>query len=180
MKTDAVVGWYSAAYSIINGFGLISSSILIASFPLFSRLYNENKKDTFKNIFLKVMQALIIIASIIIILAMFFGNQIIKFLYGSQYINSFLIFIILCWANLFIFLNNLTGITINSINKQKVNVLIVGCGAIINIFLNFLLIPRYEGVGAAITTVFTELVVFLIGFGFIVKQTHFLDTEKIK
>ncbi|MEC7641502.1 MAG: polysaccharide biosynthesis C-terminal domain-containing protein, partial [Nitrospinota bacterium] len=37
---------------------------------------------------------------------------------------------------------------------------VVGCGALINIFLNFLLIPRWGIMGAAVSTCFTELFVF--------------------
>ncbi|MCK5387080.1 MAG: flippase, partial [Gammaproteobacteria bacterium] len=51
MQSDNVVGWYSAAYQILEGGTMLSVSFVSAIFPFFSKMHNNNEKH--KAAFLK-------------------------------------------------------------------------------------------------------------------------------
>jgi O-antigen/teichoic acid export membrane protein len=57
----------------------------------------------------------------------------------------------------------MTGSTLNAIDLQVPNMWTIGSGALANIALNLLLIPYWGNVGAAITTMTSELLVFILG-----------------
>ena len=60
-------------------------------------------------------------------------------------------------------------------HEDKTYIISTFVGAIVNLIINFLLIPKYDSVGAAIGTVFAEFSVFLIQFIMVRKELpHFL------
>jgi O-antigen/teichoic acid export membrane protein len=60
------------------------------------------------------------------------------------------------------FINGLSGNLLASINRQIVVTKVTAVGAIVNVGLNFLMIPKFSYIGASITTVATEFTVLLI------------------
>jgi O-antigen/teichoic acid export membrane protein len=56
------------------------------------------------------------------------------------------------------------SISLSSINRQGIVAKITGIGAIFNITLNLILIPKFSYIGASIATVVTEVFVFLLLF----------------
>ena len=71
--------------------------------------------------------------------------------------------IILSVIVLFISLSSVTGNQyLTAINKTKILTIATISGAIINCIINFLLIRRFNAIGAAIGTIVAELTVFII------------------
>ncbi|WP_292460187.1 flippase [Methanothermococcus sp.] len=165
MKTSDVVGLYSAQYRIIDGLvGLIPSVLFTVFYPVMSK--NINSREKLKKIFLKSFQISLIIGLLISIFVSLFAKEIIIILYGQEYVGSVLAFKILIWAFFIICISTMTSGLLNSMNKQRIVAFGTGVGALINILLNLLLIPKYSLNGAALATVITEVFGFLIYFYF--------------
>ncbi len=174
MKGNAVVGWYNAAYTIIIGFGIIPSSLLPVLFPVMSQFFKDSK-NSLQTVYEKAFKYLLLTGLLICIVTTLLANNIISLLYGNEYGNSVIALRILVWGQLFVFLNNLTGVMINAINEQKINMKIVGIGAFLNIILNLLLIPSLNYIGASIATVITEGAVLLASYIFLSKRSYKLS-----
>lgn len=69
---------------------------------------------------------------------------------------------ILIWASVLSFINYTPATYFNSIDKQRTLMMFTFVGAILNLILNFILIPQFSYKGAAVATVSTELVVGLL------------------
>jgi len=83
---------------------------------------------------------------------------IVNVLAGSDYQMSVVVLRWLLAALFFAYIQHLVGFTLISRNGQ-LDLLYIGIAAlVVNISLNFLLIPRYGLVGAAVVTVITEAV----------------------
>jgi PST family polysaccharide transporter len=97
---------------------------------------------------------------------MFFSKAIVILLFGESYAASGGVLAIYIWGQLFSFLG-IARITWTVTEGLTMYALVFAClGAVINILLNFWLIPIYKETGAAIATVISyglvDYVVFLL------------------
>lgn len=176
MEGDAVVGWYNAAYNIIEGLSaLIAGSLSFAVFPLISR-YAKSSRATLKKGYIMAFQLLFAAGLTISILVTIFADKIIILFYGPGYLNSIIALRILIWAFFLICISLISSTLLNSIDKQNIVAGGTGLGALVNVVLNLILIQYYSFKGAAIATVITEVLGFFIYFYFVSK---FLKLSKL-
>lgn len=161
MKGDDVVGWYAASYRLIDGLSVIPSIIMTTMYPVFSKLH-INSKNSLSFAFEKSLNFLVIVAIPIGIGTTLLAEKIIILIYGTEYNPSVIALRILIWASVLSFINWAPATLLNSINKQRALMIFTCIGAIVNICLNYLLIPVITYKGAAIATVIAELIVGLL------------------
>lgn len=171
MEGNDVVGWYSASYRLIDGLSILPSVLMSVMFPVFSK-YHENSKDSLELAFKKTLKFLTILAIPIGIGTTITAEKIIQLIYGTDYMPSVVALKILVWASVLSFINFTPATLLNSTNKQKLLMKITCFGAILNIILNYILIPSFSYKGAGIATVFTE---FFVG---IFIMYHIQKTQK--
>jgi O-antigen/teichoic acid export membrane protein len=168
MQGDAVVGWYNAAYTIIFGLMLIPAAFVGSVFPLMSKYY-KSSEESLKRTYKIGFKCLLIAALPITVIGFMFADEIISFLYNSGYAPSVNAFQVLIFIIPIIFLTFFFGHTLQSINKQRVVAYVTASNALFNVALNLILIPTYSYIGAAVATVFTEGLGFVLMFYFISK-----------
>jgi O-antigen/teichoic acid export membrane protein len=159
MKDEDVVGWYSAAYKIILlilGFGGI---YITAIFPIVSRYY-KNSLQKLQSVLAHSAKLMLIVGLPLGIGGTVLAKPIMNQVYGTQYNNGIIAFQILIWGVVIIFISMVYGNSLVACNAQKKYMIGVTLGAITNIGLNVLLIPKFSLVGASIATVMAELTVF--------------------
>lgn len=161
MSGDAAVGWYSASYRLIDSLGFIPVVLMSTMYPVFSK-FHVSSRDSLEFAFKKSFKFLTIIAIPIGIGTTILAERIILLVYGVQYSSSIAALQILIWASVLSFINYTPATYLTSTNRQRTLMIFTFLGAILNIFLNFILIPRFSYNGAAIATVSTELVVGLL------------------
>jgi O-antigen/teichoic acid export membrane protein len=88
----------------------------------------------------------------------FLANDIIKLLFGTQYQETAGVLQIYVWAGIFVFLGVASGQYLIVENYTKISFLRTFTGAIINIILNIILIPKYGINGAAIATIISYFI----------------------
>jgi len=152
MIGNDAVGLYSAAIRISEIWYFIPLAIVSSVFPSIIEakkvseiLYYQRLQKLFN-----LMTALSVIVAIIMTIL---SNIIIQILFGEHYAAAGTILAIHIWAAVFVFLGvaqspwDITeGLTTIALQRTIM-------GAIINIMLNLVLIPSYQGIGAAIATV---------------------------
>ena len=163
MKTQKIVGYYNASYRIIDVFtALVPSIIFTVIYPKMSAYIELPEK--LKSVYIVSFKVSLIAGLIISVITVFFARYFVLFIYGRGYYNGVDSLKILVWAFFFICVSSITSGLISSINRQALVTVVAGFGAVINICLNFILIPRFSLNGAAFATVITELLMFLIYF----------------
>lgn len=166
MKTYAAVGYYSAAYTLIAALEIIPTAIMMSIFPLMSR-YTKSSRESLEIVYEKGFRLTLMIALPIAVITALFSEEIILLIYGSEFLPSSFALSILIWSVVFLFMNILFGHLIISMGKERIMAYIAGIMALVNIVLNYLLIPQYSYVGASIATVFTEVLGAIICFYYI-------------
>ncbi len=171
MKPERDVGIYSAAYKIFLA-GIIPISLVLNSFfPSLSKI-GLNKSFEFRKI-IKQYAFFMFGTGIVICMFIFFdADLIVNLIFGKQYTNAEAPLLILALNILVISVNVFLGNPLIAWGKQKHYSFAVAFGALANIILNILLIPKYTYVGAAFATLLSEAAVFLGVFYLFNKNTY--------
>ena len=159
MRLESEVGYYNAAYKVIMPMILLGSVYFDAVFPVISNYY-ETSPDSLKQIQGYNAKLMCILSFPVVVVSIVGAERIIMLLYGEPYNQSALPFRILVISVGLIYLNMIYARGMWACNRQNQYLKIVSGQVFVNIGLNFLLIPRFGMSGAAIATVFAELVGF--------------------
>lgn len=173
IKGNEVVGWYAASYKLIEGLSIIPGVFMSVMFPIFSRCYIDSKKSL-ELAFKKSLKILVIIAIPIGVGTTILADEIIMFFYGSEYAHSAEALKILIWVSVLSFIHWTPATLLNSTNRQRTLMIFTCIGAILNLVLNYTLIPSLSYKGAGIATVITELVVGILMLSYIQKRLNLL------
>lgn len=155
MKGDAVVGWYNAAYTFIEAFEPVTFVFMTALFPIMSAFF-VSSKDSLRLTLEKSFKYSMLLGMPISIGGMVLADRLIPFFYGGEFTNSIAALQILIWACLLLSMYRPVAYLLGAINRQGTMALIGGMGALINIGVNLLLIPRWSYIGAGVATLITE------------------------
>jgi polysaccharide transporter, PST family len=156
MVGDQMVGIYSAATRISEVWYFVPGAIASSVAP---GIYAAKKAGDEALYYRRIGQSLQLLSLIAILIAVpmtFLSGTLIAWLFGNEYAAAGPILAVHIWAALFVFTGIGTstwfiaeGLTHLSFQRTLI-------GAVINICLNFGLIPAYGGLGAAIATVISQ------------------------
>lgn len=159
MLGSTEVGYYSGATRFIYPFMFISGAFMTAIFPSLAK-YSQ-QKDKFNRI---QYIALYYLGGIGILLSslLFMSSDIIfKFFFELKYDQSIPTFKVLVWYLAIVFIYGSISNNLVAIGKVKFLVLLNLIMILINIALNFFLIPKYGALGAAIATIACEILILI-------------------
>jgi len=164
MKTNADVGIYNVAYKVLESIIFFPAMFIGLVMPIMAR-YIFHERDKFNLVADKTFKVFLIFAVPLLVGLSFLSRDVIGLIGGAGFPESVGVLRILSWALVFVFFGNyFTNILIAG-NMQKKLMKILFICAIFNISVNFVLIPKYSYIGAAITSSLTEfLVVALSGY----------------
>lgn len=171
LASEEAVGWYSIPYKISNSFQFLPLALVAAIYPKFSQFYDENK-DKLANLFEKSLKYIFLLVFPIAVGIFVLGKDIILTIYTDEYLNSVLPLKILMGSLIFSFISFPIGSFLNACDKQKTQTAIVGVVMVVNIVLNFLLIPGYGVVGAAISALVGNFLLAAAGYVVVPKVTR--------
>ncbi len=165
MFGNAAVGKYSAAVRISELWYVIPTAISISVFPSVVNMRKMNE-----SLYLDRMQKfydLMVWLGIFIAVPMtFFANNIIRFLYGTQFHGAGTVLAIHVWTGPFVFFTVASNQYLMAENQTKIFFYRAAVGAVINIMLNLMLIPRYQGNGAAFAVLISWIFISCISPAF--------------
>lgn len=166
----AETGWYNAAYRIARASFLLAAIIFSSLYPILNIASRESKEKTQKiwdyqiNISFSVTLPMVLGGIIL-------ASNIVSFAYGSGFNPSVLALqILMVMAGFLMFYSSFINI-LTIYNHQKKFFWTALLGAIVNVILNALLIPKYSLYGAAVATVITHFLIFVLLLYFVLKYT---------
>ena len=155
------VGVYQIAFKIIFALQFLPMAFTASLYPAMSSYWLTNREQLVKS-FERAMNYLIIISLPIIGGVIALDDKIIDlFKAGNEAIWPLRISIL---ALFFIFVNFPIGSLLNACDRQRRNLIFMATVTAISVIANFLLIPKYAAVGASITVLFTNAIMFVLGF----------------
>lgn len=166
-SNNVIVGYFSVAEKIIQAVKGINAPIAQAIYPLMSKKTHFNKQAGLA--FIRRVTALVGSVMFILSLMLFvFAESIVILVLGDQYQESILLLRIMAFLPFIIALSNIFGIqTMLNLGYKQDFAKILTVAAVIGVGLSFSLVPSYEGVGAALTLLFTEIFVTIAMYAFL-------------
>ncbi len=160
MKTEEAVGLFSAPNQIVLALGIIPLVLVKAVLPRFTSLHQ--RQIALKKVFKKIFWASLLLGGLVSIAIFIASPLLIKTLYGPEFDKSVPVLQILVWSFFVLSFSTIVSYFVIAVNEQKFVVKAAGFGALVGIVLNLLLIPRYSFIGAAIATVGTQILLFIV------------------
>ncbi len=157
LRSPAEVGYYSAAQKIIYLLYVLPTLIATSMFPIMAKMAKIN--PNFVKIMLeRAVMIMLMVAVPLSVLGILFAPAIIQLFFGVEYLPAILTFQILMATIIIIYPSSLISNAIFAYDHQKSFIVFVAIAAIGNIVFNFLFIPIYGIEGAAIATIFVQLI----------------------
>lgn len=151
LSTSSEVGVYSVASKLSEVWYFFPIALVSSFFPTLIKLKQLSEVKYFAKL-QSICDALFISALLLAITISYFSKLLVDFLFGVGYEQSSIILSIHIWAGLFVFMRALLSKWLIAENLLKFSLVTHGLGAVMNIAINWLVIPEYAGVGAAWAT----------------------------
>lgn len=169
MHGPGMTGLYAAGVRLVEGLNVIPLALMSSLLPFMS-LYAVSSPELFRKSYRLSFKYLLIVTVPLAVGTTIFSQAIISFFYGNQYASAGLALSILIWAEIFVFLGIVNNTILVAANQQFLDPIFTGGSAVINVFLNFILIPKYGLGGAALAS----LVAYATGpvMGYFISKTR--------
>jgi polysaccharide transporter, PST family len=151
MSNERAVGIYSAATRISEAWYFIPMVISSSMAPAIYAA-KESNEQLFYNLSFKLHRFMALLSILICISMTFLAKPAIELLFGDKYSGATDVLIVHIWASIFVFLGVASSTWLVAEDLAFFTLSRTIMGAILNIILNIILIPRYTGVGAAVAT----------------------------
>lgn len=151
------VAIYAIAFQFVYLYALASQAITSVLMPKISGLATKDDLVSFSKRALKWILPAAILLSVII----YPSQYIITLIFDNKYADSIPVYLILSYSMVFGLFNIPLSLVITAFNRTKLIAFSGFIQLLINVFLNFILIPRFGVLGAGITFSFGIIVSFL-------------------
>ena len=176
----AANAWYGLAYMIVNAFTILPGAFMGAMFPMMTRAFVDETVD-FRLIYTNAIRWMFVLGMPFAVGMAVLAERIVLFLppdYNRLTIAPALH--LLSWAGGLTFLTTVMITVLRAADKRRAFTLLMGTTALLNIVLNFFLIPGIKipwtnirvasHVGAAVTMIISESYLFIAGFIYISRR----------
>ena len=157
MLDSEAVGQYSAAVKLSEAWYFVPMVIASSLFPAIVNAKKQSE-ELYYNRLQNLYDLMVWGAILIAIPTLFLSDYIILTLYGEAYIQASGVLALHIWAGVFVFLGVASSKWFIAENLQKYSFYRTLAGALINIVLNYILIPLYGIYGAAFATLISQAV----------------------
>lgn len=178
MIGDEAVGVYSAALRISEVWYFIPIMIVASVFPAILKAKKVSEEQYYKRL-QKLYDLMVLISVGVAVPISFLSTPIVTLLFGEAYHGAGTILAIHIWSMIFVSLGVASGKWFLTENRQMLSLQRTGIGVIVNIFFNFLLIPKFGGIGAALSTLVAQIATCLL-FDIIQAETRKMFYMKLK
>lgn len=163
---ETAVGYYSAAVACAGITGFVFSAIIDSFRPSIFQHKIANDLAGYEKSIQRLYGIVIYAALAQSVVMTLLSKYVILILYGKNYMLAVPALQIVVWYTTFSYMGAIRNIWILGENKQKYLWILNLCGALMNVMLNALLIPKYGILGAAaaslVTQIFTNVIMNVI------------------
>ncbi|MGL4628220.1 MAG: flippase, partial [Cetobacterium sp.] len=169
MRGPGDVGIYSIGVFIAEMVYLVPVIVNTVFYPKISKYFNQDLQ-LFKRRIILLSKLTMGISLIFAIFCNILGKKFFLYFYGMEYVISYKVLLIYCWTGVFVSLGVIQNTYLVLTKKQKVSLKSNIYAAIINVILNYILILKYGIIGAAVSTLISQIFVNYVFYLFIMES----------
>ncbi|MBD1806361.1 flippase [Microcoleus sp. FACHB-SPT15] len=156
MVGDKSVGIYSAAVKISELWYFVPAAIVNSVFPSIVQAKQISETVYYERM-QKLFNVVTVLAYAVAIPVTFLSDRIVTLIYGEYYLEAGAILNVHIWCGLFVSLGVAREIWLTTEGLMKFSAATTAVGAAVNVVLNYFLIDKYGGLGAAFATVVAQI-----------------------
>lgn len=161
--TDAEVGIYSVATKVYTIVKQLLNAMLIVFVPRLSAMLGQGQKEEYSKMLNTLLNTLLCLLLPAVVGLMMLSNEIVTLLSGPEFIDAGRSLIVLCISLGFaVFACFFSNCILLPMKKDRLFLTATLVGCLVNIVVNFICIPYWGHIGAAISTVIAEAAVMSV------------------
>lgn len=161
LVNDHAAGIYRAAYNMILPLMMVTAAISGAVFPFVSQHARTRQEEVIR-VIRKSTQYLLMVGLPLALMTTMTADRLIALVFKPEFAEASISLAILIWFIPVVYLTNLFGYVLGAADEQPYVLRVSALNLAFNITANIILIPLFAQIGAAITTVLTELLGFVL------------------
>jgi len=158
MKGPAEVGLYSGAYKVLETFIFFPAVLVGLFFPILSR-YAKDDRKAFSRTISFLTDGILAVVAPLVVGGVLLSTTLLALIGGEGFIEATGALAVLFVAVGAIFFGTLFGNSVVALDLQKKALWVYAAGLVLNFSTNLFVIPKYSYMGAAWTTLATEVLV---------------------
>lgn len=158
---DRQLGYYRSAYHFVDGFLILSASLLTALLPAMSRAAQADPAEL-RRLTSRAIHVMALVGLPAVSLVAAWSSPLITFLYGIHYAPAANVLPPLCAASALLLVMAPVGQLLIAANRLKPLLILAAIGLSVNLAANAVLIPRCGFVGAGWATLAAEALGFVL------------------
>lgn len=162
LKNDYLTGIYNGSLTLARIPYYIFYALTIILLPTISKTTSQNKVKETQKIISQSLRLLLILLLPTVVLLYVYAQPIISLFYGNDYLPAVPSMQLLVLGVGFLTVFYIMSFVMNGAGKIKIPMNIAFFGMIANIFLNYILIQKYQLIGSAIATSITSVFIMII------------------
>lgn len=162
MMTDADVGFYTTAATVSTMWLFVPNAIIKSFRPTIMEFKEKGDEIMYIRRLEQTMSTVFWLSTGVAFILVVLGKLAIRILYGEAYLPAAVPLIVLAWSTVFAVTSMTRSTWILSEGKNRFVKYFTLIGAILNLSLNFIFIPLWGIMGAAIATLATEVLVCVV------------------
>lgn len=160
LSTTEQVGFYSQSENLVKIVMTTLTSLGTVLLPRISKLLGQKKWDEVKNEVNNSIKFVIMLGLPMVFGLILTSSLFVPWFFGDEYLPCIFLIQLLSFLIVIIGLSSVTGQAILiPLNKQKEYTITIAIGAVLNVLLNIMLIPKYGAIGASLATLAAEMIV---------------------
>lgn len=164
-------GYYEQGLMLSKTVLTLVTSLGAVMIPRMGYHYNRGENEELKKLMYQSYKFVWFLGIPLCFGVMGIAANVVPWFYGDGFLKLITLLPILCFLIPIIGLSNVTGIQyLVTTKREKILTISVCVGAVVNFFLNLVLIPLWSSIGAAIASVIAELVITSVQFVFVRKE----------
>ena len=166
--------WYGLAFTIVNAFTIIPGAFMGAMFPMMSREFEEGT-IAFRRSYTNAVRAMLLLGLPLAIGLSVLADKVAFLLFSQlewQKIGQGLQ--LLSWSGGLTFLTTVVITVLRATDKRRAFTILMVLTAILNISINFLIVPKWSHIGCSIAMIVSESFLLIAGFIYIHLQISHL------
>jgi len=155
--TSEDVGIYRVAVQVATlvAFGLQVVNAVVA--PQFSRLSAQGDMEQLQRLVTQATRLILVIALPVALVLFLAGGEIISWLFGAEFVDAYIPLTLLVVGQLVLAMVGSSGSLLSMTGFESIVSKVIWISALVNVFLNVLLIPSFGMIGAAASTLITMI-----------------------
>ncbi len=167
------VGWFGAAHRLVIALHTFVFLYFFNLLPSIART-SQGRVEELRRLLGTSLQLTAWLAVFIGITGTVFAKPAIALLYGAEYQQTAIVFQVLIWLIPLTLMSNHFQFTLIGYNRQQLQFWVAALGAVINITLSLILIPRYGLQGAAWAIIISEIIIWGVAWYLIRRHVAYI------